>query len=177
MIQRMSYYKYIPDSDRYDSLVLHDSKQWELFNQFDGRSLAASWLPVEVRIHRSKERGDFPSLASHVPVFTVKAFNTLRTLICPNVEVLPIKCNRYVFCALNVLDVLDVLDTTRSDIVRFSSGEIMDIEKYAFFEDRLRGKHLFKIRELPLSNVFVSEEFKNEVENQALRGLIFGPVG
>lgn len=65
------------------------------------------------------------------------------------------------------------MDYSRAELKYFSDGEIMDIVRYAFKADCIRGKHIFKVRESPLNRVLVSDEFKNVVEGSGLEGLIF----
>lgn len=169
----MIIYTIVPESDIYHSLLLESSNDWDVFQQFDGRKLGDSWTPIPVKIYRSLEAGDFPSLASHVPVFSRRALQSLSPLIGDCIEALPLKNNVEELYAINVLDVVDCLDYSRSEFKYFSDGEIMDIVRYAFKADCIRDKHIFKVRESPLNRVLVSEEFKNVVEGSGLEGLIF----
>lgn len=172
----MTIYRIVPDSDTYHSLSIIDSEHVEIFRQFTGKSLAHSWFPVQVRIFRAKKSGDFPSLLSHVPIFSERALQILRPLISNSLEALPLKCDFGKFYAANILDVVDCLDDSLANIERFSSGRIMAIERYAFKEDCIEGKHIFKIPETALQDVLVSDNFKSLVEENGLLGLEFKQV-
>lgn len=172
----MSYYEIIPDSDTFHSLLLRNRKDNEIYYAFDGRSLADSWKPLPVKIYRAEKEGDFPQLVLHIPVFSPKALKVLSPLIEGTAEVLPLDCPNREFYAINVLAVLDCLDVERSEIVKISTGKIMDILRYTFVPDRIGDANIFKVRELPLRNVFVSERFKSAVENSGLEGIKFSKV-
>lgn len=173
----MGFYIAIPDSDEFDSLVTVNPEDWDVFERFNGRPLASSWVPVPVKIYPGKRRGDFPSLISYVPVFSEKALQILEPLVGSSIEALPLQCKKGSFYAINVLDLAAALDLERSEIVRFSDGGIMDVERHVLKEDLLAGKNIFKLAEMPRDRVFVSEAFKKSVEENGLKGLIFRPVG
>ena len=143
----MSIYVIVPDSDIYHSLLLGDSDDWDVFHQFDGRKFIDSWRPVPVRIYRSHKSGDFPSLVSHVPVFSRRALHALSPLIGDSIEALPLQNSVEELYAINVLAVVDCMDYSRAELKYFSDGEIMDIIRYAFKPDCIKGKHIFKVRE------------------------------
>ena len=167
IINAMTIYKYICDSDTYHSLILDKSETYNLFDQFNGTSIIKSWISVTVHIYRTKLAGDFPHLTSHVPVFSQRAVDVLSPLLEGNVEVLPIECPDYKkkrFFAIHVLELLDCLDYLRSTITRFPSGGIMFIDRYVFKPDIVQDKHIFRILEAPLKGVFVSQKFRDIVE-------------
>lgn len=165
-----------PDSDTFDSLIPADSNNWELFDKFQGDRLADSWKPVSVKIIEAKKAADFPSLANHVPVFSVRAWNLLKPLIGDVVEALPLKCTKREYYAINVLNLLDILDQSRSEITWLPSGGIMFIDKYVFKKGCILDQPIFKLKEIPLKKPFVSNEFKNLVIKQNLEGLIFEKI-
>ena len=172
----MTLYRIVPDSDTCHSLSIIDSEHVEMFRQFTGNSLAHSWFPVPVRIFRAEKSGDFPSLLSHVPIFSERALQILMPLISNSFEALPLKCDFGKFYAANVLDVVDCLDHSLANIERFSSGRIMAIKRYAFKEGCIQGKHIFKIPETAGQDVLVSDKFKSLIEENSLLGLHFKQV-
>lgn len=89
----MQTYVFSPDSDTYDSLALVKSKDYDKCKEFTGEDLASSWRPVSARIQKGK-RGDFPSLASHIPVFSKRALDAFGQLLSDDIEVLPLKSSR-----------------------------------------------------------------------------------
>jgi hypothetical protein len=172
----MGFYIAIPDSDEFDSLLPLDSEDWDVFERFDGRPLAASWSPVPVKVYVGKRRGDFPSLLADVPVFSERALHVLGPLMGSSIEALPLQCKKGSFYAINVLEVVAALDQERSEIDRFPDGRVMDVERYVLQEDLLQGRDIFKLAEVTPSRVFVSEAFKKSAEENGLQGLIFKPV-
>ena len=181
----MAFCMMVPDPDTYRSLVIFDTPVagWEIQEQFrSGESVVDSWTPIPVRLFEEegeepKPLGDFPSLFAGVPpVFSKKALDVLTPLIGDSIEALPLAGVGDDFCVINV-EVVDCLDQQRSKYERFeSSGRIAYITRYVFRENCLENKHIFRIPELPLSAVFVSDAFKALVEVNDLQGLIFERV-
>ena len=67
-----------------------------------------------------------------------------------------------------------LFDYEKAEIEKFkSSGRVMSIEKYAFKPEIIKDNHIFKIVEFPKSEVFVSDEFKQKVEEAGLKGFKF----
>lgn len=52
----------------------------------------------------------------------------------------------------------------------------MDVERYAFHLERLKGVHMFNAYDLRMSYLFVYDTFKRLVEANNLQGLIFYPI-
>jgi hypothetical protein len=169
----MAVYVIKPDSDTFDSIMPVRSDDWDIFAEFDGRRLADSWKPVACRIYRVGRSGDFPSLLNHVPVFSERAWQALEPLLRGYVEALPLETEEGRFLAINVLELLDCLDETRSEVERLPDGHIIFIDRYVFREDCLGDTPMFKLPQLSLTQVLVSERFKSAVEEHGLEGLIF----
>jgi hypothetical protein len=173
----MTTYTIISDVDTYDALVLANPNDWDKLDKFTGERLADTWTPVAVKTLKVKKAGDFLYLIHHVPVFSERAWQVLQPLVKDSVEALPLKHPKKIFYAINVLVLVDCLDYSRSQIERFPSGGIMEIERYVFKDGCVEGKHIFKVAEAPLKRVLVSEKFKELVEKNRLEGLIFSKVG
>lgn len=158
------------------------SKIFEMTTLFmEAKSLIASWIPIEVKqyleneFEQIKPPADF-TRAFTIPAISTKAMDVLKPLIENNVELLPIKADVGSYSVLNV-GVIDCLDVEHSAVERFkSSGRVMDVEKYAFYWDRIANIHMFRIKELGLSQLFVSDLFKTTYENNRLTGLLFHPI-
>jgi hypothetical protein len=170
----MGVYKLIQDSDNFDSLLMSREVR-PRFEKF-GRPLAATWQPAPVETYAVGRAGDFPSLRRDVPVFSERAWHTLKPLIGGEAEALPLSGTREPYYAINVLDIADCLDRARSKIKWLSTGNINSIEKHVFKEGCLEGKHIFKLPETARQEVFVSEEFKQLVESSSLEGLMLRKV-
>jgi hypothetical protein len=124
--------------------------------------------------------GDFPNLSWAGPVFSQRAWDLLGPLIASSVEALPIihpSGKRYYI--INVLDVIDCLELERCETNR-NSGSLKDdfsaIYVYAFKEDMIRDKHIFKAPQTKYLEEYVSEEFKRVVEKNGLVGLAFRQI-
>jgi hypothetical protein len=170
-------YIYSPIPDVYDSVVLAKRNDWRFFDQFTGKPFGNAWKPIRVRLFKSKKRGDFPMLSSHVPVFSERAWKALESLVSRSGEALPLDAGSETLYAINVLAVLDCLDMTRSDVDRYPSGGISYINRYAFKPGWEPKDNIFKVRGAELKEVLVSEAFKNQVEQDGLQGLAFRSVG
>jgi len=68
---------------------------------------------------------------------------------------------------------VDCVDYENSEIQGYESGAIMRFKKYVIHKELLQGIHIFKIPDLRNSEVFVSEEFVNRVQENQLEGFEF----
>ena len=123
----------------------------------------------------SAELGDYALLGT-VPVFSATAVDALLDLLEKNGELLPVRYSRKEYMAYNVTRVIDALDERQSTILRFTTGRIMSITKYAFDPELLINAPIFKIPQLPLAYVFVSDVFVNRVRDKGLTGFSFRPT-
>jgi hypothetical protein len=171
-------YEYVPDSDRFSALERHWSRD-SVFNRlYEHRPLRAEWPRVEVQLDRSAPRdGDFPSLTLAAPVFSEHALGILRPLLGAKTEILPLICGSRNFYLINVLDVIDCLDHSRAVVDYDEDRSPHHVVSYAFHEDSLSGRHLFKVPESQDLDVLISERFKETVEQSKLKGLLFKAVG
>jgi hypothetical protein len=151
--------------------------------RFNGQAIGSSWIPPRVQTEKAydgrswRDRdGNFTEVVG-VPVFDDRALEVLYPLIADKVEVLPLAHPIKRLFGINVLVVLDCLDYERSKVARARDGGVILIDNYFFIPGMVEGHHIFKIREFPLSTVFVSEEFKQRVEANGLLGFAFWAIG
>jgi uncharacterized protein DUF1629 len=167
-----------PDANRYQGLLPSDrSNSLEVFHRFNGTPIGASWVPWKVEVDRPEgyedsPLGDFPLMALHVPVFTERAVALLKPLLSGNGELLPLMCDEGSYFAFNVTTVLDALDEEKSSAIRFTDGGIMNITGYEFFPEKVTSP-IFKLPQVPLMDVFVTDEFKDAVSRYDLKGFDF----
>jgi hypothetical protein len=65
----MAVYIYTPDSNKYDSLLLANSRSYDTFKRLTGDKRGTAWEPLPVRAIKGRKSGDFPSISSrHVRV-------------------------------------------------------------------------------------------------------------
>jgi len=159
-----------PDNDRFMDLV----------ERFNGTPIGAAWDVFDVTYDNDSIElplGDFTSLTfQHIPVFSQPAARTLRSLLNAAGELLPLNCGHTKYLAFNVTTLVDALDIETSEVVRFASGNIMDVKTYVLDGERLGSAAIFKLTETPLMDVFVSDEFVGVVETAGLMGFSFKQV-
>ena len=171
------------DSNRYQNLVFKSESDNILLSQFDGRSLLNSWPMPSVKVLRDNKlnqnlpQSDFPSIATHVPLFSMRAARKLKGILDTNGEILPVSCDEGKYVMFNVTKVIDALDEVSSVIKRFhSSGRIMDIIRHAFIMEELMNVTIFKIPQVTLMNVYVTGRFRDMVLDNQLVGFRFVKV-
>jgi hypothetical protein len=101
----------------------------------------------------------------------------LGEILEENGEILTLSCTEGEYFAFNVATSIDALDESLSDIRRFeSSGRIMRAVRYAFFGDRLKGAAIFKVPQIPRSEVYVTDRFQKVVIDNHLTGFDFASL-
>ena len=169
------------DVNNYRSVIYTDEDDIIEFNRrFNGSSLKKTWTSQYkfrfARNPRLSAKGDTPGLSSHIPVFSSRAVTALSDLLQGNGELLPIVCDDEYYSIFNVTRVVDALDEENSELTLFSDGRIMDIDRHAFFPEKLKGIHVFKIPQIVLMDVFVTDAFVDRVKAADLKGFEFRPV-
>lgn len=175
----MKVYRYVPDSDNFDSLILREEDAFIRDRFISGDPIGDSWQPAELIEYSMGNQGDFPSLHRWIPALSQKAWNNLQKEIYKEVEGLPALSHptRSSYYLLNVLSVIDCLNHESSEIsYNRVTGRVSRIRHYSFFDKELEGKKIFKIPETMGLEVFVTDLFKILVEQKVLQGLILEPV-
>jgi hypothetical protein len=150
-------------------------------DEMNGVSRLAGWIPIEVKIvgrdqGRKLTRSDAPWFDSETLIFRKRAIDALEPYLVDNGELLPLSCRSAELVMYNALRVIDALDEKSSAIVRFSSGSIMRIERYAFRADLIRGVDVFKIPGMRVSPILVTDRFVEAWRLAGLSGLEFTKV-
>lgn len=146
-----------------------------------GSPSLSDWQPMPVEIIREDEgrklkKSDSPWFGSYALVFRRKAVEALGPLLLDNGELLPLDCPEAELWMFNATRVLDALDEKKSEIIRFSTGRVMAIERYAFRPEVIEGADVFKIPQFRASPTFVSQRFRDAWKAAKLRGLDFKPI-
>ena len=172
----------IEDANRFRSFLRVDQSQGShLLEAFKSNSsLADSWQPVDLVLSLGKGEKDKPIadfMSGFVSVaISGKALGVLTPSLLDQAECLPLNTDAGTYFALNVTAV-NCLDQGHSTLKLFSNSQrIMRVEKYAFYWEKLNGIHIFRLPELGISRLFVSDTFKQAVEENSLTGLLFYPV-
>lgn len=166
------------DANNFENLTWgNDERDIDLdfIQSFCGESKIEKWVPVQlVRMYNNREFSNTPALSAHIPVFDIKAINMMKKYLVDNTEILPVLCGEFIFYIINVIKVLDCIDYEKSDFKTFSDGKrIMRFRKYVFDENKIKGYHIFKIKDAPLGRPFVSDEFRNSIISSDLKGFKF----
>lgn len=146
--------------------------------RFDGTPLKKSRRGTDKLgfVPRREPKGDFPNYSTHIPVFNAGAPAALAGLLEGNGELLPTICDGEECFLYNVTRVVDALDENNCGIERLDSGGILDIERHAFHEKKLRGIPIFKIPQYVPGWVYVTDPFVKRVQETGLRGFAFSLV-
>ena len=172
---------YILNSDlKFRPLVPPENQSFvDLVQRFNGTPIGQSWRQVDLEYDPDSMHlpvGDFPSiLLSHIPVFSVRAAESLEPLLQKTGELLPMRCGDDTYFAFNVTSAIPGLSKA-SDIRYFPSGRIMDVKTFIIDHEQLTADPIFKLSEVPLMKVFVSDTFLNTVHQSELSGFEFTPV-
>lgn len=177
-------YKYFTLSDEYEMLrTTEETLPWlgQMRLVSNGTRLAQQWTPMRVEATLSDEpvlQGDFPAIGWAAPVFSKRAWNVLRPLIDQVVEALPlIHPLGQPYYVINVLDITDCLDLDRCQTNKsLDNPRFSRIYSYAFNEDMIKGKHIFKSVAMKGLDTYVSSTFTRLVEDNGLCGLRFPQI-
>lgn len=163
------------DVSKFDSLVPEPPFTYEERHSFDGRCHLKSWTArrfERMEPEKRLELGDAPGFTRFI--LSKKALDCLQPLIMNNMEALPLLFDEGEFFLVNVTTVINGIDYEKAVYKTFRDGKkIMLFEKYAFIPSKVIGISLFKIIDEPLRFPFVSDEFKNKVEENDLKGFKF----
>lgn len=194
----MSIWMYIPDSDNHQTLAMVDHElDGQLFHE-DNFRLGKPFpeplptIPViyqkeykelskpQQRLARQGKlpRGDFPSLYGIEVIFSERALQVLWPLIQNSVQVIPLECEEGKLYLIHITNTLDVLDRAQSKIKWLSGYEdkiVFQVDHYVFHEERIVGETIFKVPEM-FTSTFVSDMFREAVEEHGLKGLIWKPL-
>lgn len=165
------------ESDNYDSFTFPNQNE---FNQyfdpnFNGMVIGDKWGSVHFETYRSRKACDCTGVGSNYPIFSDRAVQVLAPYLSCNVELLPLKHLTMNFYAVNVIRLLDGLDYKHSEI-EFVEGHpnfVKNVNRYAFKIDVIHDYPIFKIPEYRRRRVYVSDAFKEAVEENGLKGFTF----
>ncbi|MDE6887894.1 MAG: hypothetical protein K2P45_04515 [Eubacterium sp.] len=142
-----------------------------------------SWKNIVLR-YSSKEEDVLSDHLANVhgwPVVSAKFRELTNAFLAEQVQYLPIKVldvehgkeidTYYVVNAVCLIDALDLEHSTYDDIT-LDDEKVLIVEKYALNRSKIKGEHMFRLKgdTIPL---FVSEEVKDVIEDNALTGFTF----
>lgn len=175
----MKTYQLKADVDNFKWVTPINDQDLIILDNLRGQSVKSEWrtLQLEYIVEKGDEElkeGDYPNLMASCPIVSEMAATLLFPIIKNEVEFLDVSIigESRKFFLVNVLKILDCLDCEKSNIVRFSDGNIMMIKKYTFFEDKLKDTAIFRIKNAE-KEIIVTESIFDIVVNSNLQGIKF----
>ncbi len=150
-----------------------DDDDYETFFAMDGRVIRDWSAPIMKLDTTERTYSDFPWLGGHSPILKKPAVAALAPVLVEHGQLLPMRGEEV--WLFNATTVLDALDRERSRIAYFDNGDILDIERHAFRQEKIGTAELFKLP-MRASAVYVTDGFVERVRNAGLRGVSFAPV-
>ena len=169
----MKIYRYIPNSDDFDSVLFREEDREKRNLLISGRPCKDNWKAITLEEYSVGKTGDFPSLYRSIPCFSEKAVEILKAELKVEIEPLTIESSTN-FKVINLLAIYDVLKQDESELTRNRvTGKVSSIQKYIFDVESIKGLHMFKIPETSGLEIYISDTFKQVVEDNGLKGLSF----
>lgn len=173
------------DMEHFHTLVFGEADQTllDMVQKMPFSSVRDVWIApkVEVRLNEEISKdfplGDCPFLLSHTLVLRKSAWEALRNLLEPYVEVLPLEFEgEDTFYAVHPLTVVDALDSDASEM-EWYKDRILAVETYALMRARIPAEiPIFRVRGVEKLAVFVNESVFSKVFSEGLRGFSFDEV-
>lgn len=157
-----------------------ESDAAKILDFFTGIPIKEKWFDIQTKIYLEgdkpkKPASDFPSFGAGRPILSAKAVEALKDILLNNGEILPITLEgkKDSYYAFNTTTIIDALDEEKSIVTRFKNGSVMQINKYEFIPDKLKGLTIFKIPQLVRNTVYVTDKFVTRVKKENLTGFDF----
>lgn len=116
---------------------------------------------------------DFTNIAA-IPTFSEHAIHRLGPMLSDHGEFAPIQMDEPVkYFGFNPTTVVDILDESRSEIVRFSSGRVMAVDRHVLLACVKQLPPIFKIPQSRRNTTYVNEAFVARVKATGLTGFKF----
>jgi hypothetical protein len=182
----MKYYKLIYDYENDGDFIGSLAKETFGVDQYDVTKgeLVKEWNENISFIYNPDE-GDVYSdyLSNNYRWFIVseKFQQEMEGVVQNSIQYLPIKIinsknneEELNYKVANVITVIDALDLDNSvyDIFELDDEKIFSIEKYGLKKDIVDGYNIFKLKDDTIP-IFVSEKFKNTIDNSKMTGFEF----
>lgn len=169
----------------YELWMDHTYRTYEPIPKDGYKSYMFNGVPVKERnfdkIYPSKYKdeidkpiGDIFSVEVSSFILNEKSYKILYPYIKNEAQIFKVKCENDNLYVVNIINIIDCLDYDKSEINRFpSSGRVMRVIKYVFKIEKLKNATIFKLPEFPKGISYVTEEFKNVVEENNIKGFKF----
>jgi hypothetical protein len=137
-------------------------------------------IPIGVRNHEGgppylEVLPDFTGMGLRpIPTFSERAIQVLGPLLNGHGEFAPIALDEPIrYFGFNPTTIVDILDESRSEMVYFSSGRVMRVDKHVLLDSVTSLPPIFKIPQTRRNTTYVNEAFVTRVEDTGLTGFRF----
>ncbi|RTE11190.1 imm11 family protein [Paenibacillus whitsoniae] len=173
--------------EKYDTLTFDDANSSvAIVNKLRRRPTSAleNWKPLKIKdaIIRGEKSVFHPELL--LPVISESAARIIKDTCLNYVELLPLEHEVDEYWMLNFPVLLDCIDGVGSDFSTYSDGGVNEYKKIAFKYNVINKSSatIFRASFHDMPNVstgqtFVTDIFKNKVEEYGLKGFHFFEVG
>ncbi|XCN75269.1 MAG: hypothetical protein Q3M24_11235 [Candidatus Electrothrix aestuarii] len=173
----MKIYTYHANVEDYNWFDTIDDKDIWFYKKLAGKPIKSEWHEVKIQPIDDDEGkkisiGDFLTIGSgYTPIFSEKAVKSFTNHLKYKGEFLKMSSTDKSFYVFNVTNFIDILDESQSIAVRYDN-KIARITHYHFLKNIINEKELiFKIPQLPLQQVFVTDLFIKLANEYNLKGL------
>lgn len=162
---------------------LEENDKWA-YPMFSGEPLGTSYpVPIGVRDHEDgppypETLPDFTQMGlKPIPTFSERAVHTLGAMLTAHGEFASIQLDEPIrYFGFNPTTIVNVLDESRSKIIYFSNGRVMEVEQHVLLEEVKTLPPIFKIPQTRRNTTYVNEDFVNRARATRLTGFRFNLV-
>ena len=112
---------------------------------------------------RTRQHADMPLLTSNVLILRDEAIEAVGPLLTPHGELLPLRSPEARLALFRARQLSGALDEGRSDLVRFSSGRIMDLHAPMFHPSVVASAGAFVLAEMPRGHMYLTGELVDAI--------------
>lgn len=167
----------------YQWLLADDEADYERVNAIATRAPGEAWAPLPMHLLEhdddgtSLKPGDLPWHASMTLAVSGTALRTLGPLLEPYGEFLPVSGSATGYHLFNATCWSDALDEERSELVRFSTGRIMDLRNAVLAADAFERAEVILLNQMPRGPLLFSASLVDRINALGLTGTRFTPCG
>jgi hypothetical protein len=161
-----------------------DHDNFELFHTLHAGAPAAAWQAVEMELITTDDAGLplrrswMPWLGSHVLILRDDAIEAVGSILSPHGALLPLRCADARLSLFTTNLIPDAIDQAHSQLVRFDSGNILDIVKLSLNGSIVDDVEAFKLAEQPRGSIYLSDRLVARIKATGkTAGAEFAPTG
>jgi len=163
----------------YSRYTLVDQKDSAYFKKYctpaiiKGEVIGKNWKPLIYLKREQRKKPDFLNIEGVGIVMTQRAIDALNPLLGKSVEKLPLVTFKQAMYFVNITESIDCLDEEKTEFRLSAVTQTrVGINKFAFDAEKIKNKHIFKIKGF-WYNTFVSDEFQKTCKENDLQGVDF----